>query len=116
MMRKIVALTILSTFSLKCWAGQMDLWEICNCLKTKKFIDLTHTFHPSIPHWPGFPDEKIETLYWYEKGVGSIGAGFCPELLTNLGKVPEKGAIAIVSFPKPEKGAGFPARVIAILP
>ena len=38
------------------------------------------------------------------------------ELLTNLGQVPEAGAIAIVSFPKPKGGSGFPARVFAILP
>lgn len=38
------------------------------------------------------------------------------ELLTNLDKVPEAGAIAIVTFPKPKGGSGFPARVIAILP
>jgi kynurenine formamidase len=38
------------------------------------------------------------------------------ELLTNLDKVPEAGAIAIVTFPKPKGGSGFPARVIAVLP
>jgi kynurenine formamidase len=38
------------------------------------------------------------------------------EMLANLDKVPESGAIAIVTFPKPLGGSGFPARVIAILP
>jgi kynurenine formamidase len=38
------------------------------------------------------------------------------ELLANLDQVPESGAIAIVTFPKPLGGSGFPARVIAILP
>jgi kynurenine formamidase len=38
------------------------------------------------------------------------------ELLTNLDQVPEAGAIAIVTFPKPKDGSGFPARVFAILP
>jgi kynurenine formamidase len=38
------------------------------------------------------------------------------ELLTNLDKVPEYGAIVIVAFPKPKKGSGFPARVFAIVP
>jgi kynurenine formamidase len=38
------------------------------------------------------------------------------ELLANLDKLPEAGAIAIVTFPKPKGGSGFPARVIAILP
>jgi kynurenine formamidase len=38
------------------------------------------------------------------------------ELLTNLDQVPESGVIAIVSFPKPQGGSGFPARVFAIVP
>ncbi len=38
------------------------------------------------------------------------------ELLTNLDQVPEAGALAIVTFPKPKGGSGFPARVIAIVP
>jgi kynurenine formamidase len=38
------------------------------------------------------------------------------ELLCNLDKVPESGALVVVSFPKPKKGTGFPARVFAILP
>ena len=38
------------------------------------------------------------------------------ELLTNLDLVPEYGALAIISFPKPKRGSGFPARVFAILP
>jgi kynurenine formamidase len=37
------------------------------------------------------------------------------ELLTNLDQVPEAGAIAVVSFPKPKGASGFPARVFAIL-
>ena len=38
------------------------------------------------------------------------------EMLANLDQVPEAGALAIVSFPKPLAGSGFPARVVAILP
>jgi kynurenine formamidase len=38
------------------------------------------------------------------------------EMLANLDQVPEYGALVLVSFPKPEHGSGFPARVIAILP
>lgn len=36
------------------------------------------------------------------------------ELLANLDRVPESGAIVMVTFPKPRAGSGFPARVIAI--
>jgi kynurenine formamidase len=38
------------------------------------------------------------------------------EFMTNLDQVPESGALIMVSFPKPEKGYGFPARVVAIVP
>jgi len=38
------------------------------------------------------------------------------EMLANLDQVPESGGLVMVSFPKPESGSGFPARVIAITP
>jgi kynurenine formamidase len=38
------------------------------------------------------------------------------ELLAHLDRVPEAGALVMVSFPKPRDGSGFPARVIAIVP
>jgi kynurenine formamidase len=38
------------------------------------------------------------------------------EMLADLDQVPEAGALVLISWPKPEGGTGFPARVIAILP
>jgi kynurenine formamidase len=38
------------------------------------------------------------------------------ELLANLDQVPEAGGLVWVTTPKVEDGAGFPARVIAIVP
>jgi kynurenine formamidase len=38
------------------------------------------------------------------------------ELLTNLDKVPAKGAVIVNIVPKPEKASGFPVRSFAILP
>ncbi|MED3551320.1 cyclase family protein [Cytobacillus praedii] len=38
------------------------------------------------------------------------------ELLTNLDKVPAKGAVIFNIVPKPEKASGFPVRSFAILP
>src|SRR5512144_788070 len=36
-------------------AEDMRLWEVYdNSLKQAKYIDLTHSFSPSIPVWPGF--------------------------------------------------------------
>lgn len=60
-----------------------DAWHV---IKDKKFVDLTHAFSPGIPHWKGFPDEKLETLYWYEPGVGKLGSGFYAQSFTHVGQ------------------------------
>uniref|UniRef100_I2Q6M2 Putative metal-dependent hydrolase n=1 Tax=Desulfovibrio sp. U5L TaxID=596152 RepID=I2Q6M2_9BACT len=60
-----------------------DAWHV---IKEKKFVDLTHAFSPGIPHWKGFPDEKLETLYWYEPGVGKLGSGFYAQSFTHVGQ------------------------------
>lgn len=38
------------------------------------------------------------------------------EAMADLDKVPATGAILVASWPKPERGLGFPARVYAVLP
>lgn len=60
-----------------------DAWQV---IKTKRFVDLTHTFSPGVPHWKGFPDEKREILYWYEPGVGRLGNGFYAQSFTHVGQ------------------------------
>lgn len=67
-------------------AGEPSLLEIQKILAAKRFVDLTHPFAPGIPRWPGFPDEKRETAYWYEKGKGSLGEGFFSEVYTLIGQ------------------------------
>ena len=67
-------------------AGEPSLTRIQQILTGKKLVDLTHAFEPGVPHWPGFPDEKRETIYWYEKGRGSMGAGFFAEVYTHVGQ------------------------------
>ncbi len=57
-------------------ADEPSLARIQQILVGKKLVDLTHAFEPGVPRWPGFPDEKRETVYWYEKGRGSMGEGF----------------------------------------
>lgn len=94
-----------------------------------------------IAHYPGWSREVLEYLY-EERGITASGhettdtdpglatsKGDYPlesyilgrnhyqiELLTNLDQVPESGALVMVTFPKPENGSGFPARVVAIAP
>ncbi len=40
-----------------------SLADIYAVLRTKRFVDLTHTFAPDIPHWQGFPNERRQTLF-----------------------------------------------------
>jgi kynurenine formamidase len=55
--------------------------------------------------------EKMETeTYILQTGHYQI------EVMTNLDKVPAKGALIVVTWPKVENGLGFPARAFAILP
>jgi len=60
-----------------------DAWQV---ISTRRFVDLTHAFSPGAPHWKGFPDEKRETLYWYEPGVGTLGSGFYAQSFTLAGQ------------------------------
>jgi len=67
-------------------SGRPGLWDICTTLRTKQFVDLTHTFEPGIPHWPGFPDSKRRIIYWYDARPGTMGSGFYAEVFTHVGQ------------------------------
>ena len=40
-----------------------SLWQIFDILNAKDYVDLTHSFRPGIPHWEGFPNETVETVF-----------------------------------------------------
>jgi hypothetical protein len=63
---------------------QPTLADALAVIKSKRFVDLTHAFEPGIPHWPGFPDEKRETLYGYDGG--KMGKGFFAQQFTHVGQ------------------------------
>src|SRR5205814_4618885 len=44
-----------------------DLMSLYATLATKRFIDLTHSFGPDTPHWKGFGEMKVRTLYTIAK-------------------------------------------------
>ena len=67
-------------------AEDLTLLEIQHALVGKRLVDLTHAFAPGIPHWPGFPDEKREVIYSFDKGRGSLGAGFFAEIFSHVGQ------------------------------
>ncbi len=94
-----------------------------------------------VAHYPGWSKEVLKYLY-EDRGITASGhettdtdPGIATskgdysceayilaqdkyqiELLANLDQVPAYGAIAFVTFPKPKKGSGFPARVFAVVP
>jgi kynurenine formamidase len=81
-----VAANIALTLCASCTsARQPTMEEIWQVLKTRDFVDLTHSFEPGIPHWPGFPDEKTETLFWYDPGVAP-GSGFYAQYFSHVGQ------------------------------
>jgi kynurenine formamidase len=61
----------------------MEAWQV---IQARQFVDLTHAFEPGIPHWEGFPDERRETIFWYDSGVGSLGAGFYAQYYSHVGQ------------------------------
>jgi len=83
-------------------AAEPTLLEIFEIIKNKEFVDLTHTFDPNIPHWPGFPEEKRETIYWYDKGVGTMGHGFFAQVFCHVGS----GAPTSTPPPTSSRGRG----------
>lgn len=80
----LIALLVTVGFTMK--RGEPTLWDMWRTLQKKEFVDLTHSFEPGIPHWPGFPDEQREILFWYEPGVGSLGSGFYAQLFSHVGQ------------------------------
>jgi kynurenine formamidase len=79
----LLALAVLSPLGASAQADPRPpptLAEIYATLHTKRLVDLTHAFGPGIPHWKGFKDEKIRTLYTYDKG------GFWAQEFTHPGQ------------------------------
>lgn len=81
----LVMFFVLFVMSLHAQAAP-SLYDTCSMLQSRQYVDLTHSFEPGIPHWPGFPDASRETIYWYDKGVGSKGYGFFAQVFTHVGQ------------------------------
>jgi len=65
--RLIFAVLSISLCSSTLSAEQPRLWKLARELREGRFVDLTHTFEPGIPHWKGFPNETREDLFTYQK-------------------------------------------------
>ena len=67
----------------------MKLWSFWSFIQKSEFVDLTHSFEPGIPHWPGFPDEQRTLLFWYDDqppGPGTLGTGFFAQEFCHVGQ------------------------------
>jgi kynurenine formamidase len=74
---------------------------------------ITASGHETTDTDPGLATSKDDySLESYILGINHYQI----EMLANLDQVPEAGALVMISFPKPEGGSGFPARVVAIVP
>lgn len=60
--------------------------EVLDELRACRWIDLTHSFEPGIPHYAGFPDEQRAVLYDFDEGVGSRGSGFLAHEYRHVGQ------------------------------
>jgi kynurenine formamidase len=63
-----------------------SLWPVQAQLVANRIVDLTHAFAPGDPRWPGFPDEKLRTIYDFEKKPGLMGTGFFAQVYTHVGQ------------------------------
>jgi kynurenine formamidase len=81
-----LVLVALAMLSVSWTAKEPTLLDVYKQLHAKRFVDLTHAFGPGIPHWPGFPDEVRETLYYHDAGVGTLGTGFFAQKYTIVGQ------------------------------
>jgi kynurenine formamidase len=62
------------------------LWPLQKQLVGQRLVDLTHAFAPGMPHWPGFPDEKRQTIYAFDQQPGLLGTGFFAQVYTHVGQ------------------------------
>ncbi|HEX3339295.1 MAG TPA: cyclase family protein [Pseudolabrys sp.] len=87
---------------------QFPAWSF----ETIKFLyeqrDVVATGHESMD--TDTTEKMLSETYILQHGHYQI------EVMANLDKVPPKGALIVVTWPKVRKGLGFPARAFAILP
>lgn len=63
-----------------------SLMNAYRVIHASRFVDLTHAFGPGIPHWKGFPTERVRTLYWYTAKPGTLGSGFFAQEFCHVGQ------------------------------
>ncbi len=80
-MRRTFAATVAVLMALAPSIARAEgLWNLYATLQTKTWVDLTHPFDQSIPHWKGFDPMTRKVLYDYDKD------GFRAELFCHVGQ------------------------------
>ena len=87
-------------------AGRRTFWRYCS-----SSVASTAVGHEGIDTDPGLATSKGD--YSLEHYILARDR-WQIELLTNLDKVPEAGALIMATWPKAKDGSGFPARAVAI--
>ena len=82
----LCSIVLLPSLAICAPAEEPSLWPLQRELVAQRLIDLTHAFAPGIPHWPGFPDEKRQTIYTHDKEPGMRGDGFFAEVFSHVGQ------------------------------
>lgn len=74
----MVVFSALVSIPVACIGTPTHAWPVYmhRLLRSTRFVDLTHSFHPGIPHWEGFPDETRETLFTYAED-GFLAHRYC---------------------------------------
>lgn len=63
----LLAATATATATAAPAANGSPLNDALAIIREHRFVDLTHTFAPGIPHWKGAPNESVKTLYTVDK-------------------------------------------------
>jgi len=63
----LAALLSLGTATAQATPKNISFGDIYDVLHHARFVDLTQTFGTATPHWKGFPDETVKTLYTIKK-------------------------------------------------
>lgn len=81
MNRCIAALAALLVFpATACAAPVSSVMDAYRVIHAARIVDLTHTFRPGIPHWPGFPNERVKAIDTYAHD------GFLAQEFTHVGQ------------------------------
>jgi hypothetical protein len=75
-----ISCSILTTKSEQKEEPSESLWHICTELRNREFVDLTHAFGPSIPHWKGYEPMRVRNVYEIDEH------GFWAQEFTHVGQ------------------------------